>query len=216
MSKATPWSLALAAACILMMPAAAIAQTPASNPQPGNPAALQQARTIVEAITPTAQRPQVVRGMINAIIAPIRGQLLATLNDPGIQQIIDAHLGRMAQRLQPVTEQHIPDLLEATAQAYAREFSPAELDQIAAFAKTPAGARYMSRSSAVLGDPAITAANRAFLAEAAIANRSIETEMRTAITDYLAKHPEVAQKLQAQARARQQAAQPQPTPAKRP
>jgi hypothetical protein len=46
-------------------------------------------------------------------------------------------------------------LTEASAQAYAREFSAAELKDMIAFAETPTGKHYLARGAAVETDPGI-------------------------------------------------------------
>lgn len=168
---------------------------------------------------PTARRAELVNGLIGAVTGQMRSALAGALAEPGLRKIAEDHFAEMAERLRPVAEHQIPLIMEATAQAYVREFSVAELAKIDAFAQTPAGGHYLSRSSAIMADPGVVAANRAFMAEAAIANRATADNLRKAIADYLNAHPDVAQKLQQQARERQQAqekrAAPQSAPPKK-
>jgi hypothetical protein len=55
----------------------------------------------------------------------------------------------------PKIQARMPAVLEAQAQAYAREFSAAELKDMIAFVGTPTGRHYLARGAAVESDPAI-------------------------------------------------------------
>lgn len=56
---------------------------------------------------------------------------------------------------EPKVRERLPNVFEAYAQVYAREFSAEELRQMIAFAETPAGRHYLSRRMALETDPAV-------------------------------------------------------------
>ena len=60
--------------------------------------------------------------------------------------------------IEPTIREQLPNLREAYAQAYAREFSAAELQQMIAFAATPAGRHFISRSDLLDLDPEVVTA----------------------------------------------------------
>lgn len=163
-----------------------------------DPLALGYAREIVNAIMPPERRGETATSLMRALIAQMREVRLNQFSDPGIRQILDAHLNRAPELARPVTDKHMPLMLEAVAQAYVREFSLSELREINAFAKTPTGAHYLSRSSAIMSDPSVAAANQAYFADIQQISRASEAEFRKAMTDYLSKHPEVARKIKQQ------------------
>jgi hypothetical protein len=75
-------------------------------------------------------------------------------------------------------------------QAYAREFTLDELRQIRAFADSPAGGHYLSRSTALVADPYVVAANQNYLKEATDLATSLRPELLAKVNAYLAKHPD--------------------------
>lgn len=157
--------------------------------------ALGYAHQIVETIIPPARRQEMMAGLMRAVLDQMRDGMLARFTDPGLRQIVDGYLAKAPDRLRTVTERQMPLLMEAIAEAYVREFSLAELEQITAFAKTPAGEHYLSRSASIMTDPSVAAANRAYFADAARSTEADEAELRTTIANYLAKHPDVARKI---------------------
>ncbi len=76
-------------------------------------------------------------------------------------------LDAMLTELEPRIRQHMPSVLEAYAQAYAREFSADELGQLIAFAATPAGKHYLARYALVDNDPLVLEAHQAMWEELA-------------------------------------------------
>lgn len=61
---------------------------------------------------------------------------------------------------EPKIREAMPELIEANAQAYAREFSADELRQMIAFAQTPAGKHYIDRYDFLQMAPEVAAAQR--------------------------------------------------------
>lgn len=158
-------------------------------------AALALARGIVAVIIPPERRQEITEGLMRAIIAQMRDAMVGKIADAGLRQILDDYLRGVPERLRPITDQQFPLIIEAMAKAYVHQFSLDELKQINAFAQTPAGAHYLSRSTAIMSDPDVAAANRTYFTAAMQANRGSEAELRTTIANYYAKHPELAQKM---------------------
>jgi len=183
--------MAFAAGCAML----AAAQAQAEEARSADPAALQSAREIVNTIMPPDRRNEMIGDVMRAISDQMRSAVTEQFNDAGIRQIVDAYMIKMPDRLRPVTERFMPVLMEAMIQAYARELSAAELGQVAEFARTPAGRHYLSRSSAIMSDPAVAAANRTYFAEAQRVSQASQVELRDAIIDYVSKHPDVSRKM---------------------
>ena len=103
--------------------------------------------------------------MSDAIFAQMRdGLSRATGNaiDPGLQSLLDRYLERYRVLSNRHNEESMPALIEAMARAYARSFSLDDLRQIRGFASTPAGTRYFRQATAILSDPDVAEANRAY------------------------------------------------------
>ncbi len=93
--------------------------------------------------------------------AALEAQLGDGRDNAGAAQRLDKFLAR----LEPRIRAQMPAILEAQAQAYAREFSQGELEQLVGFAQSPAGRHYLSGSDAVEADPAVVAASQALWAD---------------------------------------------------
>lgn len=79
----------------------------------------------------------------------------AHAEDPDDQAGVERFMNRVFALAEPRLRARIPAIAEASAQAYAREFSADELREMIAFAQSPTGRHYMARSAAVETDPAI-------------------------------------------------------------
>jgi hypothetical protein len=188
-------------------------------PLPGTPpadtAALGYARQIAEVMLSPERRQEITQGLTQAVTTQIRSSAVGQSSDPGLRRIMDDFLAKVPEQLLPVGERHLPWITDAMAQAYAHQYSVDELRQISEFAKTPAGAHFVSRGLTVLSDPGVVRANQAFFNDALQAASVRAPQLRTSILDYLTKHPDVARQVQAQAQAKQQPGQ-QPQQAKPP
>jgi hypothetical protein len=87
--------------------------------------------------------------MIAALIEEYEG-------DPR-QQKISLAMNKMLTRAQARVRALVPHLIEASAQAYAREFSEDELRQLVTFAESPAGRHYIGEFETIQQDPAVAA-----------------------------------------------------------
>ena len=72
---------------------------------------------------------------------------------------IMADVDKLVARLEPPMRAHIPQLFEAYAQAYAREFSADELRALVAFGQSPAGKHYLDNEAFMMTDPGVMKVN---------------------------------------------------------
>ncbi len=166
-----------------------------------NEASLKLSREIIAVAWPEDQRMVMMRRMQDAILAPMKAnmQLPPELNDPGLHKILQDYIDNVPETMAPVMAQHMPALFEAMAHAYARNFSMPELEQILAFAHTPAGGKFFSRSSTLLQDPDVAAANGVMMRAAQQATMQSLGEMQGKVRAYFEAHPEAAAKMKEQA-----------------
>lgn len=160
-------------------------------------ASLKLSREIIAVAWPEDQRMVMMRRMQDAILAPMKAnlQLPPELDDPGLHKILQDYIDKVPDTMAPVMAQHMPALFEAMAHAYARAFSPSDLEQILAFAHTPAGGKFFSRSTTLLQDPDVAAANGVMMRAAQQATMQSLGEMQGKIRDYFKAHPEAAAKM---------------------
>lgn len=183
------------------LPASAPAQT-ASSVQAEQPAKLAQAHAIIEVMFPPAQRDRMVEEMVRNLSAPLRNNLQTpNFSDPGLNTLVQNFLEDVFKQQRPLLQKHLPEMLDAMALAYTHEFSLGELKEIHAFAGTPAGNHYLSRSTALLGDPAVSKANSDMIADAQALSKTMVAGFKDKVIAYLKAHPDVAAKLQGENKA---------------
>ena len=171
-------------------PAIAADNAPAPAAMAPDSEVMSLSREIIATIVPADKRHEVFGGVMRAMVSQMKPSMTAKITDLGLKAIIDRRLDEMPDTFMPVLDKHIPDLLEGMALAYSHEFPLDELRQIAAFAKTPAGAHYLFRSSAILSDPAFAAANQRYMADITAQLPAYQDEIRKEVLDYLKKHPD--------------------------
>jgi hypothetical protein len=190
----------LAACLVVSMPAASTAQQTAAA-QPEDAAKLAEAHAIIDIMYPPAERQATMEKLVGQLSAQFRqGMSTDDLGDPGLKKIVEDALDSLRPRQSAVLQKHMPEIFEATATAYTHEFSLAQLKDIHAFALTPSGSRYLQRSSAILGDPAVAKANTALIADAQAMANSARTELKDKIIAYVKAHPDVAAKIAAESK----------------
>jgi len=94
----------------------------------------------------------------------------------------DTRMKRFLALYEPKLRERMPNLLEAYAQVYAREFSAEELQGMVAFAQSPAGHHYLSRRMALELDPAVLSQAQGFQNDALSILKQIQKEMCQAAT----------------------------------
>ena len=185
------WQPVLGALLAAALPAAAAAQD-------NDAAELAEARAIVAVIYPPAERDAMMRTMLEQFAGQLKQSVpldIAAFGDPGLSAIVEKFQDNVVGLVMPTVQAHLPKIIEATAVAYTHEFDLAELRDIHAFAETPAGRRYLSRQTALVGDPAVAEVNTAYLRDIQLLAAAKQAEFREELLAYFTKHPEVARKV---------------------
>lgn len=173
---------AFAAALLLAVGGPAAAEEPAQVAAPAiDEAELAEARAIMDIVFPPAEREETFGVLMEQTLDQFRGSLPLDDADPGLRDILDRYLDRVPARLAPTLRAHLPLIIEATAVAYTNEFTLEELRDIHAFARSPSGKRYLQRSTALMGDPAVAAANTAYFTDV----MAVDGEMRRELVEEL-------------------------------
>ena len=139
---------------------------------------------VVQAILPPSEADTMMKQMINAIVPQFQAGFGPELDDPGLQAILDKRMATISTVLMPVISKHIPSMSNAMACAYVREFSPAELAELLTFSKTPTGRHYLLKSTSMVGDPSVVAANQAYFADLKPAAEAFGEEVRQDVSEY--------------------------------
>ncbi|HOB14898.1 MAG TPA: DUF2059 domain-containing protein [Novosphingobium sp.] len=181
-----PTAIATAALALAASPAHAQVIT---GPQscvggPVDPAAFGLAIEIVHAIIPPEQSEKMMQEMMESLLSQMEKSLAPEISDPGLEAIFDRKMKSIPTRVLPVVRKHMPSIANAMACAYVRQFSVAELTEINAFSKTPAGKHYFSRSVSMIADPSVAAANQAYMADIKPIMQSFQQETMDEVIAY--------------------------------
>lgn len=150
-----------------------------------NAEAFKLGRQIVETILPADSSEAMMQQMMTAIGSQMRNAMKPSVDDPGAQEILDKHIKRIPEFLTPYIARYLPLQKQAMACAYTHEFSLEELRDIANFASSPSGKRYLSRSMAIISDPAVAKSNEVFFKETQVAMEQFQEEMISELMTYL-------------------------------
>jgi hypothetical protein len=183
---------------LLVVSSSMAAATPTASPTEA--AKLVQARAIIQVIIPPSQQDAMFAKLQSDLINQMMPTRASWMQDPGITKILDDFLNEAMAKQRIVFKKHLPDQLDAMAQAYSQSFSLAELKEINAFAQTPAGHHYLSESLAIVGDPAVAKANSAAVAEVRAVTEAMAPELKSKVIAYVEAHPELAEKIKAETR----------------
>ena len=147
----------------------------AAAPQPAAHAPVESAQADADA-APSAERLTLARRFIGMTLSPdefmdiVRTSALQTATEKlvdadykGDGSEIEKEVDRFVARMAPAIRGQIPNLTEAYAQAYAREFSAGELNQLIAFAQSSAGKHYIARVDFMDADPAVLEAQQGLM-----------------------------------------------------
>jgi len=158
---------------------------------------LAAARAIMEVMFPATNREDAILEMATAMGQQAAASMMngPIFEEPGIKAIVEKHLSDMPQTLRPLFAKHLPQIFEATAVAYTREFSLEELRDIAAFAQTPSGQRYFVTLQKLLGDPVVAAANQAMFKDIGPIQREQSAKVSQEVQEYLIANPDVIERL---------------------
>lgn len=184
----------LAAPSAWAAPASTAPVPPSASTQPLDPAALKLGREIVTLAFPPERREAMINQVMASMLTQMKdGMGLEKITDPAFKQILLDYLNGIPELLRPTTVAFIPKQFDAIAQAYARMFPVAQLEDIAAFARTPSGRSFMQRSTDVLSDPAVAAVNTEYFRQAQAIARDSAGQLQQKIAEYVKAHPQAAQ-----------------------
>ena len=171
-------------------PAPATSASPALPPV--DPARLQAATATVDHIFPAGTYAKIMNGTMDTIVRqsvdsmtalPMRdlvglaglkpeeaakvgkgtmAEVMAIL-DPAFRQRTDLSMTVMRDEMTTMMTQFEPDMRAGLAEAYARRFSAAQLDELNRFFATPTGSEYASNSMTLFMDPAVIGRMQALL-----------------------------------------------------
>lgn len=149
-------SLALLAAASALVAAAPATQPPASPQAKANaaPPSVERQMLARRYIALALPPDQFIAGMRAMAANSVATMMLASGDDSPPAEV-DQYMQRFFVLLDPKIRERLPNLMEAYAQAYAREFSADELTQLVAFAQTPAGHHYLASRGVMESDPAV-------------------------------------------------------------
>ena len=183
-----------------LMAAAVFAAVPgAASAQATDPAEMAEAHAILAIMFPPAEREATFDKISKALVTQFRASMPPdAFKDPGLKAIIDESIDKSVEIQRPVLRKHLPDYFGAIEAAYSHEFTLAELKDIHAFALTPSGRHYLSRSSALVSDPAFGKAMTDMMVDAQAATQPLIKDMTEKVTTYLKAHPDVAAKIAAE------------------
>lgn len=152
----------IAAVYAFALAGAALAQTKAAPARPLDQATLQSAAAIVAQLNVKAKLQQ---QMTNSIAQMKSGAVIRAMlaQQPGFVPAYQANKAKFdpvlakagaiqAEIAQGVVNQNLNSVVTAATQAYARQFTKAELDGILAFYRTPAGQALMRKEPAVAAE----------------------------------------------------------------
>lgn len=136
---------------------------------PAEPAPVESAQNLPE---PTARQMELASRLValtftaDDYVRSMRGAAegtVASLDEAFGAESENPEIGKSLQRVLDQLEHKIrakfPQLADAYARVYAREYSEVELQQLVDFAQSPAGKRYLSGDGGFESDPAIEALN---------------------------------------------------------
>jgi hypothetical protein len=190
----------IAALALLASTTPASAQSVAAAPS-DDAAELTEAHEIISIMFPPAQRQGMMDKMVSDLMAPMRQNLLVQdVSDPGLKALISEFFDTSLKRQLPLMQAHLPKMLDAMAVAYTHEFSLAELKDIHTFASSSSGSHYLSKSIAIVSDPAVMKVNGEMMAEAQRQSKELIAEFQKKLMAYMEAHPEVAEELAAKAK----------------
>ncbi|TZG27205.1 DUF2059 domain-containing protein [Sphingomonas montanisoli] len=161
-------TIVMAAGMLLAAPVAAQAPAAAAAVAPVDPARLAASRALIDQIMPPAQRDAMMTSTITPMIANMRESMtkdsrLAQMvsEDPRVQPIVDRFMNRVIDEAMGSVRTSMPQMFDAMAIAYARQFTVAQLNEVNAFYATPTGRAFMAKMPQIMADPAVLEAQRA-------------------------------------------------------
>jgi len=153
-----------------------------------DPERLTIANEIIDLSFPQDQRRAMLLRAVDTMMVQVRAATTEAAGgaaDAGLERIVERYVARARGLTERAIADHSAALFAAYGRAYAREFTRDELAQIRAFVSTPAGLRYVRRSSELLSDPDVAQANTAYMRSVFSTLEPLQAELRRELRDYL-------------------------------
>ena len=163
------------------------AAPPAAAPAPAEPAAA----PALLAPPPAIERQMLARRYVSLAVSPdqfldmFRSGLAAGVSEgcscgddkkQATKAEADARMKHFLALYEPKVRERLPNLMEAYATVYAREFSADDLKAMIAFAQSPAGQHYLARMPVIETDPIVQMQVEGFMLDLAPIMRQLEKE----------------------------------------
>lgn len=149
---------------------------------------IEAARGLLDLIMPPDQRAAMMTAMVEPMIANLQAglmqspQLQSTIsNNSEAQALLMQFLAGQRSRALDLATSNMPGLMEASARAYARQFTVRELRDIQEFFETRAGQTYLREASTIMADPDIAAWQRGVMAQSMQTIQSDITEFAASL-----------------------------------
>ena len=158
-------SLALLFAAPALSAAAPATQAPMAEPAPPSIERQMLARQFVGLIISTDQILEGVRAMASVPMdcGCDRKASMTKAEEAAADEQAEKDTKEFLALLEPKLRERVPNIMEAYAQYYAREFSADELKQMLAFAQSPVGHHYLYNQFKVQADPAVLIQQEGFM-----------------------------------------------------
>lgn len=183
----------LVAIALAVIPLASITaeppvQTSPASQQELDPVAINLAHQLLDIIAPPATRQAKLAERFKFLAEQTRASYasMPASKDPEFSAIVDKDMDDMWQGMVAVMGQHMPSLYDAMARAYARKFSAPELREILAFAKTPAGLKFLQSGSLIAQDVDVVAVQQQMLVDMTAGLPARKKKTDAAIAGYVA------------------------------
>ena len=141
----------------------------------------------VEAETPSAERLVLARRfvtlarpaeeLVEGLRAGFGHAALGEIEDEADRAAAERRLQRLFAKFEPKVREHQPAIVEAYAQAYAREFSVEELREMVAFGESPTGRRFLGKVTALGTEEAVMDAQMQLMEDLAPTIEDMQKEL---------------------------------------
>lgn len=163
----------LALSLITATPLAAQTAPEAESQATIDPARVAAGKALLNVIMPPETREAMMDQMMTGLMANIQqgfaGKLgaLGDLKDkPEVEAIFDRYMARQQRNTIDMLKENLPGMFDAMANAYARRFTVAQMEETQRFFATPTGQIYMKESVMIMSDPDIAAWQRQLMTKA--------------------------------------------------
>lgn len=146
--------IALAAPALAQSPPPVVAVDPAQLTKARRLMALLKVEEMTDAAMKSAMR-QMSGGAMQQILSAVAPDAKLSARET---EALSAGTTMMMREMETAMKDAMPGVIEASAQAYARNLTPAELDHLLAFYEAPLGRSFVAKTPAIMSDPAIQAA----------------------------------------------------------